>query len=61
MGIMGATVGLLGLSGLVNNVELGFFGIDLNDQVGRVYWVIGCVISILLGGFMVKKSRKSKG
>ena len=61
MGIMGATVGLLGLSGLVSNVELGFFGIELNDQAGRVSWVIGCVISIMLGGFMVKKSRNSKG
>jgi hypothetical protein len=60
MGIMGATVGLLGLSGLVSNVELGFFGIELNDQAGRVYWVIGCVISILLGAFIAKKSQGPK-
>ena len=55
MGIIGAVFGLVALSGLVSNVELGFFGIDLNDQPGRIYWVFGCCMAIVLGVLLVRK------
>jgi hypothetical protein len=55
MGIIGAIFGLVALSGLVSNVELGFFGIDLNDLPGRIYWVLGCCMSIVLGVLLVRK------
>jgi hypothetical protein len=55
MGIIGAIFGLVALLGLVSNVELGFFGIDLNDQPGRIYWVFGCCMSIVLGVLLVRK------
>ena len=55
MGIIGAVFGLVALSGLVSNVELGFFGIDLNDQPGRIYWLLGCCMAIVLGVLLVRK------
>ena len=53
--LAGAVFGLVALSGLVSNVELGFFGIDLNDQPGRIYWLLGCCMAIVLGVLFVRK------
>jgi hypothetical protein len=56
MGIIGTVFGLIALSGLVS-VELGFFGIALNDQLGRIYWVLGCCLALVLGVFLLRKNR----
>jgi hypothetical protein len=55
MGIIAAVFGLVALLGLVSNVELSFFGIELNDQPGRIYWVLGCCMAIVLGVLVVRK------
>ena len=59
MGFMFAAFGLAGLTGLVSDVELSFFGIDLNNQPRRIYLIVGCVLAILLGIFLMRKKRSS--
>lgn len=58
MGVIGGIFGMAGLLGIVGNVELEFFSIDLNDQRGRVYWIIGCVAFSMLGVYVMKLNKK---
>jgi hypothetical protein len=55
MGIVGAIFGMAGMLGIIKNLELEFFGIELNSQRGRAYWVIGSIVSIVLGVFIFRK------
>jgi hypothetical protein len=58
MGIVGAIFGMAGLFGIINNLELIFFGIDLNSQHERVYWIIGSFASICIGILLIRIKSK---
>ena len=58
MGGIAAAFGLAGLLGLIPHLELEFFGIELNDQRGRIYWILGSIGFILLGLILVRKKEK---
>ena len=58
MGGIAAAFGLAGLSGFIPHLELEFFGIELNDQRGRIYWVLGSIGFILLGLILVRTKTK---
>ena len=57
MGLVCGVFALAGLTGLASHVELGFFGLEFNDQQGRTYWLIGCFLAIVLGALLVRKNR----
>jgi len=57
MGLMFGSFGLAGLTGLASDVELGFFGLQFNDQPGRIFWIIGCGLVIFLGILLVRRNR----
>ncbi len=59
MGALGGVFGMAGLLGIVENLELGFFGIELNSQRGRIYWVTGCLVSMGLGLVILKLKKNS--
>lgn len=58
MGAVGALFGVAGLLGIAENLELKFFSIELNDQRGRIYWVIGCLVSMGLGLAILKRKKR---
>jgi hypothetical protein len=58
MGGIAAAFGLAGLLGFIPHLELEFFGIELNDQRGRIYSVLGSIGFILLGLILVRKKEK---
>ncbi len=57
MGILGALFGIGGILGIIKNLELEFFGIELNSQNGRVYWVIGCIVFSAIG-YLIMRVKK---
>ena len=59
MGALGGVFGVAGLLGIVENLELKFFSIELNSQRGRIYWVIGCLVSMGLGLVILKLKKNS--
>ena len=59
MGAVGALFGVAGLLGIAENLELNFFAFELNDQRGRIYWVIGCLVSMGLGLAILQRNKQS--
>ncbi len=58
MGLLGALFGIGGILGIINNLELEFFGIELNNQRGQIYWVIGCVAFSVIGVMLMRIDKK---
>ena len=58
MGIVAASFGIGGMMGIIENLELEFFGIELNTQRGRALWVAGCLATIGFGILLAKIKKK---
>ena len=58
VGVIGGAFGLAALLGINERVELEFFGIELNDQSGRVRWVAGSFVTVGAGVFLMRRSRR---
>lgn len=61
MGLPGLAIGLIGLLGLSDRVELEFFGIELNSTPGRFVWVVGMVIAIVVGVVLLLQGKGPAG
>ena len=57
MGLVCGGFALAGLFGLASHVDLGFFGLKFNDQQGRLVWLLGCCVAIVLGVYLVRKNQ----
>lgn len=60
IGVVGGGFGIAALTGISDRVELEFFGIELNDALGRFLWTAGCVIALGIGARLLRsKGRKA--
>ena len=58
MGSVFAAFGMAALLGIGNGIELEFFGIDLNNRSGRIWWVLGSLGAMGLGGLLLRVRRR---
>ncbi len=58
MGFVAAGFGVAALLG-IGGVELQFFGIDLNDRGGRIWWVLGSLAAIGLGALLLRANKRA--
>ena len=58
MGILGIIFGMGGILGIIENLELEFFGIELNSQRGRVFWIVGCAFFSVVGILLMRINKK---
>ena len=49
IGVVGGGFGAAALLGLSERIELEFFGIELNDTLGRCFWTAGCAVAVGIG------------
>jgi hypothetical protein len=49
MGAAGSAFGIAALLGFSDRIELEFFGIELNDDLGRALWTAGCLVAVGIG------------
>jgi len=59
MGIVLATVGLLAISGIIQ-MNIDFFGIDLNSEKELINWLVGWVVAFVAGLILLYLTRHSK-
>ncbi len=59
MGCVAAAFGVAALLGIADNIELQFFGIDLNDRGGRIWWVLGSLAAIGLGALLLRANKRA--
>ena len=59
MGLVAAAFGVAALLGIADNIELNFFGIDLNDRSGRIWWVLGSLAAIGLGVLLLRANKRA--
>ena len=58
MGSVFAAFGMAALLGVSNGIELAFFGIDLNSRSGRIWWVLGSLVTIGLGVLLFRANNR---
>lgn len=58
LGMIGAGFGVAALLGVSDRIELEFFGIELNDIKGRQQWVVGCIVSVVIGMLLMRTRGK---
>jgi len=58
MGSVCAAFGMAALLGVSNGIELEFFGIDLNSRSGRIWWVLGSLVTIGLGVLLFRANNR---
>ncbi len=58
MGSVFAAFGMAALLGVGNGIELEFFGIDLNSRSGRIWWVLGSLVTIGLGVLLFRANNR---
>ncbi len=58
MGSVFAAFGMAALLGVSNGIELEFFGIDLNSRSGRIWWVLGSLVTIGLGVLLFRANNR---
>ena len=59
MGIVLAIVGLLSISGIIQ-MNIDFFGIDLNSEKELINWLVGWVVAFVAGLILLYLTRHSK-
>ncbi len=59
MGLVAAGFGVAALLGIADNIELHFFGIDLNSRSGRIWWVLGSLAAIGLGALLLRANKRA--
>jgi len=60
VGVVGSAFGAAALLGISDRIELEFFGIELNDTLGRVLWVAGSVGAVVVG-LIILRARGDAG
>ncbi len=58
MGSVFAAFGMAALLGVSNGIELEFFGIDLNSRSGRIWWVLGSLVTVGLGVLLFRANNR---
>ena len=58
MGSVLTAFGMAALLGVGNGIELEFFGIDLNNRTGRIWWVLGSLGAIGLGVLLLRVNNR---
>ena len=59
IGLVAAAFGVAALLGIADNIELHFFGIDLNSRSGRIWWVLGSLAAIGLGVLLLRANKRA--
>ena len=60
MGVAGGVFGVAALLGISDRVELEFFGIELNDTIGRVIWVSGSFAAVVVGSLILRARARAR-
>ena len=61
MGLISAVAGvaaLLGISPVRNDIELEFFGIEVDTPGERFWWVLGSLIALVVGVFLMRANKR---
>ncbi len=58
-GAIAAGFGLVALLGINERIELAFFGVELNDKVGRLLWLAGSMVTIGVGLLLLRARKRA--
>ncbi len=62
MGLISAAAGvaaLLGISPVRSDIELEFFGVEVDTPGERFWWILGSLIALGIGVFLMRANKRS--